>query len=288
MKPDQACIVGIGSSEFGKRGTLASRGSLRLALDATQAAVADAGLDMRQIDGFSSFSDDESLPYNLMLSLPIETLRYAGMTWGGIGSGLPTAVLNAAMAVASGSASYVVVLRTLVQDRHRMGSSVMKDLVPGHLPRHRAHTLPFGFSLPPVLYALRARRHMDTYGTTSEQLAAVAINARRHSFNNPAAIFRDPLTIEQHQSSRLIVDPLRLYDCCLESDGAAAFVVTTPERASDLRHRSVFIHGISTVTDPGWTTPMTFAGDERSLASAAASLSRSRALQGHWSWSIRR
>lgn len=267
---DRACIVGIGQSAFGKRGTLTEVGVLALVIEAIKSAAADAGLDVSDIDGFASFAYDETPPSDLSHALPIGAWRHASMAWGGMGSALPTAVANAAMAVVSGEANYVVVLRGIVQGRERLGGSWANGLPGGgtDMARGAPYTLPFGFNIPPALYALRARRHMAVYGTTSEQLAHVAITAREHAASNPHAIFRTPLTLEEHQKSRMIADPLRMFDCCLESDGAAAMIITTAERAVDLKQRPVYIGGVSTMRQPGWTTPVAFTEDDELLATS--------------------
>src|SRR5690606_23234878 len=113
-------------------------------------------------------------------------------------------------------------------------------------------TAPFGLFAPAQMYALIARRHMHEFGTTSEQMGAVAVAARAHAMRNPRAVMRAPLTLPAHQASRLIADPLRLYDCCLESDGACAVLVTTAERARDLKARPVAVLAAGQGAMEGW------------------------------------
>jgi acetyl-CoA acetyltransferase len=106
----------------------------------------------------------------------------------------------------------------------------------------QAFTAPFGLFSPAQMYALDARRHMHEFGTTSAQFGAVAVASYANAQRNPRAVmYGRPLTLEQHQESRMIADPYRLYDCCLESDGACAVVVTSTERAADLRHRRALV-----------------------------------------------
>jgi acetyl-CoA acetyltransferase len=251
---DAACIVGIGRSAWGSRGSLAEVGLSRLALDSIHDACRDAGLDVKDVDGFTGYCDDPNLPADLAVSLGSREFRYAGLVWGGRGSGLPGAVANAYMAVATGLANYVVVLRSLIQVA-RLGQSVAAGVQPGDaLPLAASYTSPFGMALPAAIYALKARRHMALYGTTIDQLAAVTINARRNAVNNPDARFRTEITVEDHHSSRLIADPLRLLDCCMESDGAATLIVTTPERAHDLRHPPVWIRAVAMTGEYKWGT----------------------------------
>jgi acetyl-CoA acetyltransferase len=251
---DAACIVGIGHSAYGSRGSLADLGLSRLALDAVHDACRDAGLDVKDIDGFSGYCDDPTWPAELAVSLGTTELRYSGLVWGGRGSGLPGAVTNAYMAVAAGLADYVVVVRSLIQQA-RLGQSVGAGVQPGDaIPLSVSYTAPFGMALPAAIYALKARRHMALYGTTPDHLAEVTINARRNAANNPDARFRTEITVEDHHASRLVADPLRLLDCCMESDGAAALIVTTPERAADLRQPPVSISAVSMTGEYKWAT----------------------------------
>lgn len=251
---DAACIAGIGHSAYGKRGEFGDVGLPRLALDAIHAACADAGLDVRDIDGFTGYCDEANQPSELAVSLGTRELRYTAMTWGGRGSGLPGAVASAYAAVAAGLADYVVVVRSIVQTT-RLGQSVAAGVGPGAaIPLSASYTAPFGMALPAAIYAMKARRHMSLYGTTTEHFAEVAISARRNGARNPDARFRTEITVEDHHASRLIADPLRLYDCCMESDGAAAVIVTSPERARDLARPPVSIRAVSMTGEYKWAT----------------------------------
>jgi acetyl-CoA acetyltransferase len=259
---DAACIVGIGHSVYGSRGSLADLGLSRLALEAIHDACGDAGLDVKDIDGFAGYCDDASWPGELAVSLGTPEFRYSGLVWGGRGSGLPGAVTNAYMAVASGLAYYVVVVRSIIQQA-RLGQSVGAGVQPGDaIPLSVSYTAPFGMALPAAIYAMKARRHMALYGTTPDHLAEITINARRNAVNNPDARFRTEITVEEHHASRLIADPLRLLDCCMESDGAAALIVTTPERARDLRQPPVFIRAVSMTGEYKWGTASFNTADE--------------------------
>ncbi len=182
---DAACIVGIGRSTYGSRGSLADLGLTRLALDAIHDACNDAGLDVKAIDGFAGYCDDPTLPADLAISLGTPELRYSGLVWGGRGSGIPGALSNAYMAVATGLADYVVVVRSIIQEK-RLGQSVAAGVGLGEaIPLAASYTAPFGMALPAAIYAMKARRHMALYGTTVDHLAAVAINARRNAAHNP-------------------------------------------------------------------------------------------------------
>ena len=105
--------------------------------------------------------------------------------------------------------------------------------------------MPSGAIAPPQLYAVMARRHFEMYGTTSRQLAEIAVTTRQHAIMNPRATMQRPMTIEDHQASRMISDPFRLLDCSMESDGAAAVIVSAPDIAKDLRKKPVFVMGIA-------------------------------------------
>ncbi|OHV74714.1 lipid-transfer protein [Pseudofrankia sp. BMG5.36] len=254
FRRDAACVVGIGHSAYGTRGSLAPLGLGRIALDAVLDACADAGLDAPDIDGFAGYCDDPTWPADLAVALGTKEFRYSGLVWGGRGSGVPGAVANAYAAVATGLADYVVVVRSLIQQA-RLGQSVAAGVQPGQaIPLAASYTAPFGMALPAAIYALKARRHMALYGTTTDQFAEVTINARRNAVNNPDARFREEITVEEHHASRLVCDPLRLLDCCMESDGAAALIVTTPERARDLRHPPVSIRAVATTGEYKWAT----------------------------------
>jgi acetyl-CoA acetyltransferase len=247
---DAACVVGIGRSPYGKRGELADEGTLRLALTAILAACEDAGLDPKDIDGFSSYSEDECHTSMLQMALGTPRVRYAGMVWGGGGAGMGGAFVNAALAVGSGAADVVVVVRSISQGKLRFGRALAG--LQGGLPAPFGYALPFGLMSPAQMFALSARRHMAVYGTTEDQFAEVAINARRMAANNPDARFREPITVEDHHASRMIADPLRLFDVCMESDGAAALVLTRPDRAKDLRQPVVSVRAASMAGGYRW------------------------------------
>ncbi|MBO0727977.1 MAG: hypothetical protein J2P57_01885 [Acidimicrobiaceae bacterium] len=249
---DAACIVGIGRSAYGKRGSLAHLGLARLALDAIHDACHDAGLSVKDIDGFTGYCDEPNVPAELAVALGVKEFRYSALVWGGRGSGLPGAVASAYAAVAGGMADCVVVLRSLIQEV-RLGQSWAAGVGPGSaIPLSASYTTPFGMALPALIYSLKARRHMELYGTTTDHFAEVAINARRNAANNPDARFRTEITVQEHHTSRLIADPLRLLDCCMESDGAAAVIVTSPERARDLRQSPVTIRAVSMTAEHKW------------------------------------
>ncbi len=239
----QACIVGIGETAYCRKpGSGLSQ--MALQLKAALAAIADAGLKASQIDGimpFPTLGKAEALAANLGCA----DLRFAATI--NMGGAAPVASLRmAAMAVTSGAADYVLVpggWNGYSGERVRETSAGDDDSIPG-AQIARDYYMPYGYTAPPQWYALMARRHMHEFGTTAEQLGAVALAMRGHAQLNPAAMMcGKPMTMADYLASPMISDPYRLLDCCLETDGAAAFVVTSAERARDLAQRPVKVLG---------------------------------------------
>jgi acetyl-CoA acetyltransferase len=239
---DEAAIVGIGQTEFSKN---SGRSELQLACEAVHAALEDAGLRPGDVDGMTSFTMDTNDEIELARAVGIGDLTFfSRIPYGG---GAAVGVLQqAAMAVATGTAKTVVVYRAFNERsgrRYSVGISegiVTADLI------HWSWYLPFGLLTPASWVAMFTQRYMHEYGCKSVDLAEVAVSTRKHAVNNPNAWFyQRPLTIEEHQSSRFIAEPLRLFDCCQESDGGAACIVTTPERARDLKNRPAVIRGVA-------------------------------------------
>jgi acetyl-CoA acetyltransferase len=239
---DRAAIVGIGESEYRKWGQIADRSEFQLALEVIVRAVEDAGLTLDEVDGFSSFSNDRNEASLVATALGLPELRYADMTWITGGGGACAAVGNAAMAIATGLARCVVVYRSICMGEfQRFGRALVAESA-RPLDRELGFALPFGLFNATVGMALLVRRHMHLYGTTPGQLGAVAVACRKHANRNPAAVMHGrPLTLEDHARSRMIVEPFRLFDCCLETDGACAVVLVSAERARDLRNPPVYV-----------------------------------------------
>ena len=245
----RACIVGIGNTEYARWGGIPDRSQFQLACEAILAAARDAGLDPHRIDGFTSYSNDTSEPALLQVALGLPRLRFAGMVWGGGGGGSCGAVDQAVAAVESGQAEYVVAFRSLAQGQgHRFG--LHRD---GRV--HGSFITPFGMHSPPSMLAPLVRRHMHEHGTTREHLAEIALVCRANAHRNPNAVMRGrTMTLEDYFAARMIADPLCLFDCCLETDGACAVLVTTAERARDLKSLPVRILASSHGGGPGWGT----------------------------------
>jgi acetyl-CoA acetyltransferase len=160
------------------------------------------------------------------------------------GTGGTAVIVHAAAEIAAGVAETVVCYRALNERsgrRYGQASTWMSDEVGGF----EAFQMPWGMLTPAMMFGQFARRHMVEFGTTSRQFGAVAVALRRHASMNPRAMMRTPITIDDHQASRMIADPLRLFDCCIESDGACAVIVTSAERARSLRHPPAWIMGAS-------------------------------------------
>ncbi|MEV5559213.1 lipid-transfer protein [Nonomuraea wenchangensis] len=236
----RAAVAGIGATEFSKE---SGRSELRLAAEAVLAALDDAGLSPADVDGLVTFSQDANQEIAVAREVGVGDLTYFSRVEYGGGAACAT-VAHAAMAVATGMARTVVCYRAFNErSGRRFGQP---DARLGGQPTSQGLEMswhvPFGLMTPAAWVAMFARRYMHTFGATSEDFGRVAVAMRRHAATNPAAWFHGrPITLEEHQSSRWIVEPLRLLDCCQESDGAVALVVTSAERARDLRRSPAVI-----------------------------------------------
>lgn len=237
-----ASIAGIGATEFSKE---SGRSELQLSAEATLAALEDAGLDPADVDGLTTFTMDSSSEIALARELGMGELRFFSRINFGGGAACAT-VQQAAMAVATGMADVVVAYRGF-NERSGQRFGQVQQWAAAQVNTNgldNAWTYPHGLSTPAATVAMQARRYMHETGATSEDFGRVAVADRRHAATNPAAFFFErPITLEDHQASRMIADPLRLLDCCQESDGAVAIVVTSTERARDLRAGAVPILG---------------------------------------------
>jgi acetyl-CoA acetyltransferase len=239
---DQAAIVGIGQTEFSKN---SGRSELQLACEAVRNAIADAGLKPSDVDGMTTFTLDTTDEIEIARSVGIGELTFFSRTPHGGGAAIGV-VHQAAMAVATGAAEVVVCYRALNgRSGQRYSQGVAGDIVTSDLI-HWSWYMPYGLMTPASWVAMFTQRYMHETGCKSTDLAQVSISTRKHAVNNPAAFFYGkPLTMEEHQTSRMIVDPLRLYDCCQETDGGCACIITTPERARDMAKPGALIRGIA-------------------------------------------
>ena len=242
-KQPAAAIVGIGATEFSKN---SGRTELKLAVEACLAALDDAGIEPLEVDGFVSFhidnSDESVVARNLGTG---DVTFFAKSSWGGGGG--PGTVALAAMAIETGRANVVVCYRAMnerSQQRFGQPMGYADDGVVPALAVDMSWGSPFGMVTPASQSAHSARRYLHQYGATSEDFGRQAVVQREYARTNPVAFFRDrPLTLADHQASRMIADPLRLFDCCQESDGAVAIVLTSAERAKGLRRPPVGVLG---------------------------------------------
>ncbi|MDJ0853313.1 MAG: lipid-transfer protein [Myxococcota bacterium] len=231
-----AAIVGIGQTEFSKN---SGRSELTLACEAIKAALDDAGLAPADVDGMTTFTIDNNEDVDLVRSLGVEKLRFSSRVPHG-GGGSTGTLAHAMAAVESGLANVVVGWRAMNErsearfgTAHLTASSNTRGSGTGFIE----WSVPFGAMTPAAWTGVQAQRYMHRYGVSNADLADVSVVLRTAAATNPRAWFYGkPITHEDHQSSRWIVEPVfRLLDCCQESDGGVAFVVTSEERARDLR-----------------------------------------------------
>ena len=233
----RAAIAGIGQTEFSKA---SGRTELQLACEAVKAALDDAGLGAGDVDGLVTFTMDTSDETEVARNLGFGELSMFGRVPFGGGASAGT-VMHAAMAVATGVADVVVCYRAFNErSGNRFGNMSGRM---GELPLWLSWYAPYGLMTPAAWVGLYARPYMERYGVTNADFGRIAVVDRAHAATNPDAWFYErPITLEEHQVSRWIIEPvLRLLDCCQESDGGVAVVVTSTERARDLRQRAAVI-----------------------------------------------
>ena len=237
LRKGAAAIAGIGQTEFSKN---SGRSELQLAAEAVRAAIIDAGLKPADVDGLVTMTVDPNDELALMRSVGMEEVRWTSRAPFG-GGGSSALVEHAAAAVAAGAADVVVIYRAF---NERSGNRFGQPGLGQGMPNLNWY-LPYGLDTPAKMYSLWFQRYMDTFGLTNEDFGRYTVIARKHAASNPSAWFyQRPITLEDHQNSRWIVEPiLRLLDCCQESDGGVALVVTSAERARDLRQPLVTIAG---------------------------------------------
>jgi len=239
---DQTAIAGIGQSGYGR---FLPDSQLKLGAKALKAALDDAGLTRADVDGLSiHLGWPLGVDYDRVAESYGLDVRWVSQTWLH-GRFVTSAIQQAAMAVACGLANVVACVTAIsfTRERQILGG-------PGDAEGTRedggthGESPPYGLTAPAGGAALGMQRYMALYGATSRELAAVPIAFRKHALKSPHAVMKAPLTLEQHQSARMVVDPLRLYDCCLITDGAAVALVTSAERAGDLKQRPVYVSGM--------------------------------------------
>ena len=233
---DKCAIAGVGYTKYSKASGVTV---LELATDACRRAAADAGMPPDEIDGIVSFHFVDSVPsMAVATALGLADPQYVvEFSSGGNAANLVT--LTAAAVISAGLAKNVLCFRAMNgRSGFRLGGG--RQLAAHGVTQYPA---PFGWITYPQAMAMWCRAHMNKYGTTKEQLGAVATTVRENAVLNERAMLRKPLAMDEYLNARRIVDPFGLYDICLESDGACAVLVTGAERARDLRKRPVYIMG---------------------------------------------
>ncbi|MBI1734591.1 MAG: thiolase family protein [Candidatus Rokubacteria bacterium] len=239
---DRTAVVGVGTSRFV---TKTPESPMRLATQAFKAALADAGLERDDVDGLViNIGWPLGVDYDRFAEVCGLRIRFADQSWTHGRFAGPT-LQHAAMAVAAGLANVVACVCgvSFIQERGLLGGPGDFEGTREEGGTHEENPV-YGLTAPAAGAALAARRYFALYGATSAELAAVPIAFRKHAMLNPQAIMRTPLTLADHQSSRWVVEPLHLFDCCIVSDGAAVVLVTSAERARDGRKPPVWIGGM--------------------------------------------
>ncbi len=261
---DRAAIVGVGYTDFMKNSGVST---LALALQAIHAACDDAGISFKQLDGVATHRVGDSVQGAVVLNaLGMVDPKFYVDQFGG-GSASHTVVGQAAMAVATGVADYVVCWRAInARSEYRMGGT---GRPPPDVVEFQYQT-PYGYATPPQQFASMASAYMAKDGATREDFGRVASRQRDNASRNERAMMRTPITMDDYLSSRWIVEPLCLFDCCLETDAAIAVVVTSAERARDLKHTPVLVSGAA------WGGGHTLYSNHREdlTTSAAAAMSK--------------
>ena len=236
---EKAAISGVGETAY-TRGT--PKSGLALQLEASLAAIADAGLDARDIDGVVPYFPGGGIAEDFIANLGLPDLTLSVFVPMG-GATCVAAIQTAAMAVATGVCKHVLIS---VGRTGYSGARVSTRLQ--QFPQFALAAefeAPIGMFAPAQLYAQGARRHMELYGTTARHFAEIAVVTRQHAILNGNVVMNKPLTVEEHHASRMISDPFRLFDCSLESDGGAAIIVSAADRARDLRKPLVTMMGVA-------------------------------------------
>ena len=239
-----AAIAGIGATEFSKA---SGRSELQLACEAVTAAISDAGLKPSDVDGMVSFTAESSAEIHVARNVGIGELTFFSRIGYGGGAAAAT-VAHAAAAIHAGLADVVVCWRAFNErsgERYGLGQANRPMDTNADRAAYSWMT-PFGLSTPAQWVAMFAQRYIHEYGASSEDFGRVAVLDRKHAATNPHAWFHGrPITLEEHQASRWIAEPLHLLDCCQETDGGQALVVVSAERAKDLPHPPAVVVGAS-------------------------------------------
>ncbi|WP_184720032.1 transporter [Caulobacter sp.] len=243
--PVSTAVVGVGVRQYKRGGApLPEQGVL---VGAIVDACEDAGLDPSEIDGFVSYGDDKNEPVRMAPDLGTRDLCWSAQVFGGGGGGMAAAFGLAAAAIMSGQARTVVVFRALVQgDSGRLSGAVMAH----HL---NDHIMAAGNVAPAIECAMRAQRMLEHHKVPRQCLEDLVRASYHHGARNPKAIaYGKDLDLEVYRSSRMISEPFHLFDCSRENDGAGALILTSAERARDLKQKPVYLKGVAQGAGRGW------------------------------------
>ncbi|MGZ8751434.1 MAG: thiolase family protein [Acidimicrobiia bacterium] len=259
----RSVISGAGQSDVGRR---LFRDPLELTLDACLAAISDAGLTTADIDGIATYPGPMGTPAGFSGAglVDVQDALRLELGWYTGGIELPSqlgSVIDACLAVASGLATHVLCFRS-VYEGSAQGSKGRSSVMPGggggggsfRASGFMEWTLPFAAPSAAIWIAMMAQRHFHEFGTTREQLAQIALNARRNAALNPKGIYTDPMTLDDYLNVRMISSPLCLYDCDVPCDGATAVIVSRAETAPDLRRPPIQVEAVGTALRgrPSW------------------------------------
>ena len=256
---NEAAIAGIGHTRYSKNSGVSE---LALACEAVSKAIDDAGLNPADIDGLVTFTLDSTDEVEVARAVGLGDLTmYAKINYGG-GAAVGL-VHQAVMAVATGAANNVVVWRAMNgRSGQRMGQGVSGNIISSDLI-HWSWYMAYGMLTPAAWVTLIANKYMHHYGATAEHLAEIAIAQRNHALNNPHAFgYGKPLSLDDYMAAKMIAEPLRLFDCCQETDGGCALLITSIDRAKDLRQKPAIIRAVTQASTRGQEQMTSFYRDD--------------------------
>jgi len=252
-------ITGIGQSEIGRP---SNRSAIQLSVDAALEAIADAGLERDDIDGIASWpgDNDNGNPFSPVGPNALMNVLGLKVNWYGAGYEGPgplTGIVNGAMAIATGLCRHVLVFRTITEASARQHSKNASALTNKTAGRDSSYFwqwyTPFNVISAVNLMALYAQRHFHEYGTTSEQLAQIALTCRSNAALNPRAVMRKPMTMDDYLASRTISSPLRMFDCDVHCDASTAIVLSRADLAREGPHAPIRIEAIGSALHQPWS-----------------------------------
>jgi acetyl-CoA acetyltransferase len=252
-------VTGVGQSEVGRPSV---KSAMRLTLDASLEAIADAGLRREDIDGIACWPGDNNNgnsfspvgPNALLSALGLKVNWYGG---GYEGPGPLAGVVNGAMAIAAGLCRHVLVFRTITESSARALDKGISALTAKTVGRDTSYFwqwyTPYNVISAVSFMAMYAQRHFHDYGTRPEQLAQIALTCRRNAALNPKAIFRSPMTLEDYFASKMISTPLRMFDCDVHCDASTAIVLSRKDAARACRQAPIRIEAIGAALHQPWS-----------------------------------